>query len=331
MGFFREKIIGTEQHTSKTWIKFGAIVLICFVLLIGVFVSISGADSEKNRATSLIFFNTTTELPLAGSNKVYIYLDVATVNLDSFSLRLRTDFIASGLYGKGNTFNQTVKFVQDSATKIIPAGINPSPITNPVFLNGDINLYPFDVYTSVIDLQMFQNGSTIFDSTPVPIAAVFSGARTGYNFLSTQIVASGNVTAGQASVFLEMSRSNSVKILVMILVVFQWLIAITSFAVAIDILIRMREIHPSLLAFFGIMLIALPALRNSQPNAPAIGTFTDIFGFEWNMILLTIAFVIGCALFVFRRPRPPTDDQTKATLEVQPESVDKKASAENAV
>lgn len=325
MNFITQRLLGTERHSTATWIKLIVVIVICVFLVGAVLVSISGASGESSRSSSLILYNTTTELPPTSANSVFVYVDVSSINLEEFSVRTRTDFICSGIYGNGNTFNQTVTFVQDSAVKIIPAQMNPSPLFNPAFLYGDVNLYPFDIYTSVIDLKMFQNGTTIFDGIPVPFSVVFSGARTGYDFSATTISTSGNFTGGQASIFLDLRRSTSVKTLVMITVAFQWLIAISSFGVAVDILIRKRAIHPSLLVFFGVMIIALPALRNSQPNAPPIGTFTDIFGFEWNMIILSVSFVISCVLFVFRfrKEEAPASKPVDKPKEVDEKPIDK--------
>ncbi len=47
--------------------------------------------------------------------------------------------------------------------------------------------------------------------------------------------------------------------------------------------------EPPTLAVAGGLLFGLPALRNTQPAAPPIGTAADVYGFFWNMILVALS------------------------------------------
>lgn len=321
--FIRERVIGTEPHSFKTWIKVIIVITIGVIVLLGIFVTVSQGTTDIKRSSNLIFYNTTTDLPNYSINQVTVYIDVISVNLDVQTVRTSTDFLAGGVYGGNagpngqNIFYQPMTFVMDNIVRFIPSTVNPTPAYSNFLIGGDINTYPYDVYSCIINLQMFQNGTNIFNATPVPFSVVFAGYLAGFDFSSSSIATAGT-SGGQANLTIKFSRSNSAKIMAMIIIIYQWLVTIVCFGMAVDILIRKRPIHPPLPIFFGVMFFAMPALRSAQPGVPPPGSLTDFFSFTWNMILLSISFLIVCTLYVFRFSKKKAAEETEQQTMDQP-------------
>ena len=63
-----------------------------------------------------------------------------------------------------------------------------------------------------------------------------------------------------------------------------------------------RKIEVSAMSVYGAMLFAFPALRNSQPGVPPLGTYSDYLSFFWAEMLVAIALVTIITLWVVRRP-----------------------------
>ncbi len=76
---------------------------------------------------------------------------------------------------------------------------------------------------------------------------------------------------------------------------FEFLIMVVVSAIAIAMsyaaIASHRQLNWSLFAWLGAMLFALPAIRNTMPGIPGVGTVTDYTVYFWGL------FIIGACLF----------------------------------
>jgi len=91
----------------------------------------------------------------------------------------------------------------------------------------------------------------------------------------------------------------------MFLMVLMWAISIALLWVTLSVLFRRRQMQIPLLNVFGVVLFALPTLRNVQPNAPPLGSLTDVLSFFWCESLVAACFITMIILFVRRGTDPP--------------------------
>jgi hypothetical protein len=61
-----------------------------------------------------------------------------------------------------------------------------------------------------------------------------------------------------------------------------------------------RKIEISMFSFLGALLFAFPALRNSQPGTPPIGTLSDFIAFFWAEVIIALSLLAVVIRWVTR-------------------------------
>jgi len=64
---------------------------------------------------------------------------------------------------------------------------------------------------------------------------------------------------------------------------------------------KARIVSAPLLALPFILIFALPTLRNVQPGAPPVGSYSDVIGFFWNVGLAAMAAVGISTVWLIRK------------------------------
>lgn len=81
-----------------------------------------------------------------------------------------------------------------------------------------------------------------------------------------------------------------------------WLLSLSVLRLLWSAIFAGRKIEVGMFSFLGAMLFAFPALRNSQPGVPALGTYSDFLSFFWAEGL--IAFTLLALITAFLRTPP---------------------------
>lgn len=80
-----------------------------------------------------------------------------------------------------------------------------------------------------------------------------------------------------------------------------WCLSLVMMGLALQILVKKRDIPAPLLVPPCALLFALPSLRNTQPGAPPIGeAVCDILGLFWNMTLVALSAMIIITCYIVR-------------------------------
>ncbi|KAJ7895293.1 hypothetical protein B0H14DRAFT_3426437 [Mycena olivaceomarginata] len=158
-------------------------------------------------------------------------------------------------------------------------------------LNGDVNRYPFDVFTIEYDVYAFTSPSK-HDGFKIEtafrgLADDGSGVR-----ISTTV-----------------SRNPITKAFAVIIILVMWCLSGGVFTLAISVWFQERKADTSLIAMATGLLFALPSVRNSQPGIPVVaGTTSDMIGFFFNVVLVTASAFSLVVNYIIKNRRGPVTD-----------------------
>ncbi|XJO72883.1 hypothetical protein BDV3_003947 [Batrachochytrium dendrobatidis] len=186
---------------------------------------------------------------------------------------------------------------------------------------GQPNLYPFDKYKTYFDIASYRNS---FFNQSVPLVAGIVGAVQSWT-VALEIANAGG-TSGIIIVDTFIERSWTTKFFSMIVVIIMWALSLSAFTLTITLWLRDRKVEPPTISITASLLFALPALRNSQPGAPVIGSSVDVAGFMWNMVLVAVSCLLLIINYITKYKRdkvrsdPPINGSSNTTLASEPHS-----------
>ncbi|WP_156624078.1 DUF4436 family protein [Mycobacterium sp. 852002-40037_SCH5390672] len=163
--------------------------------------------------------------------------------------------------------------------------------TLPVALasGDDVSQYPFDRYTALFSVRILAA-----DGSPVPTVLIAGGSVHGYS------ISIGNppreLNEGN-DLSISVGRAPSTWIFAVFIVLLMWALTILSVLLTANQIRSDRPIDGTLISFLGVLLFSFSAVRNSMPNAPAVGALTDYLSFFWCELVLGLCLV---AILVFR-------------------------------
>jgi len=215
--------------------------------------------------------------------------------------------------------NVTVQVVLMTTTTNFPANkLIQSQSINQV-LDGDVNGYPFDVYTVDYYIGAYTSPSTTGYGTPLPMIILTQGAIQGFIVDTDLQPALPNGSDGsQVLVTFTVRRSTTTKTFAIIIFMVMWGLSLSIFTAAMSVWFREKKVELPLIAISTALLFALPNIRNSQPGVPPIaGVTSDMVGFFWNLLLVAISAVSLLINWIIKNARErPAAKSSSADVEV---------------
>lgn len=95
-------------------------------------------------------------------------------------------------------------------------------------------------------------------------------------------------------------RSGTVKFVSIFVSILMWVITVGILFLLISLLFRGRKVEIAMFSFMGAMLFGFYAIRNSQPNVPPIGVYSDFISYIWCEIIIGACLVVGLVAWVLR-------------------------------
>ncbi|MFF6806172.1 DUF4436 family protein [Streptomyces sp. NPDC012616] len=165
---------------------------------------------------------------------------------------------------------------------------------------GSISDYPFDAYEADIEFWALLGGDQ------VPVRMLFSNNATLFSVSTTTPAASGR----EAVVGLRLSRSGSLLVFAVFMMVVMWALAASVLLGAWYLTTRSEGLVWPALAWMAATLFALAAFRNTAPGTPPIGCVLDWFAFLWaeTVIALCLITVVTTGVRSALRAAPHADD-----------------------
>jgi len=210
-------------------------------------------------------------------------------------LVLRLDFEPRGRFAQDGVFlAQRLRVIAVGGAGLVDesfaAGGMMTPRTLPVALEGgDVSQYPFDSYSALFGVRVLTS-----DGAAVPSVLVADGSMHGY---SVDIARSTREPNGGNDLTISVSRAPATMIFAGFIVLLMWTVTLLALTLSAKLIRTSAAIDTPLISLLGVLLFAFTALRNSMPNAPALGALADYLCYFWCEVALGLGLV---ALLVFR-------------------------------
>jgi Domain of unknown function (DUF4436) len=141
--------------------------------------------------------------------------------------------------------------------------------------------------------------ASVFDSNePVAMAVDFEGSIPG---LKLEAEKDKESELGYTSIDMKISRSSTVVFFSTFLMVLMLCLTAAAATIMLRFWLGNRKVELAAMSLYGAMLFAFPAMRNSQPGVPPLGTYSDYVSFFWAEALIAILLVTIITLWAVRR------------------------------
>ncbi len=305
------------------------IAVIAIVLLVIAYVTVLTGYSREGEDRSMYV----SDKANAGADNIEVTVRVINVDPVKGDITARMNFEANGTLAK-DEFSpaQDITILVNSATgkqeHKFEKGKRMNPVEVTVPMEGQASDYPFDKHDAELWLlvttpvkeeaqqpkeatekEPAEEGSgapkppaqaSVFDNNePVPIAVEFFGSIPG---LKLEAVRDKDTDVGITGVQMKISRSSTVVFFSVFLMILMLFLASAVVFMMLRFALGNRKVELAAMSFYGAMLFAFPALRNSQPGVPPLGAYSDYVSFFWAEMLVAISLLTIATLWVVRRP-----------------------------
>lgn len=179
------------------------------------------------------------------------------------------------------------------------AGEVVAPVTVNLILDGYIEAWPFDRYTTstmIVPLRTDADG----EGEPIPYRVIANGSVPGWDILATgsavpeDSLATSGASGSVPVVVVELvaTRSASTVAFGVVLLALLVIAPVLVLTAAITVLRGRRKVEATMLSWIGAMLFATIPLRNFLPGSPPIGSWVDYLIVLWVFVGLITGLVI---------------------------------------
>lgn len=302
------------------------IVRVIFVIgIIAIYFTVlwMGLTEESRRSLTIV--------KSAASSDDFVTIDVrvTSVNTSQGLLSERIRLIPMGRFALDKITPTTdlrllINSVSGKQVVIFPKGERIVPIEVSSLLSGNQNRYPFDHYSTDIDLlvtapvkkrvqplpeQKLDDtanslattlvvGTNDLDrSETIPINESFTATFPGIKF-------DGTVTADDTYKLMHttiaMRRANNVISVSLLVMTVMFVLAVSIMGMVLQLIESTREVNLVPLSLCVALIFGLPALRNVQPNVPGMGVLGDYISFIWAELIVSISAIALAWVWIIR-------------------------------
>ena len=176
-------------------------------------------------------------------------------------------------------------------------------------LDGNVEDYPSDWHRTSLWMDAYQDipGRGTY---PVPLRLMAYGAWPGLNvsmhtsptdYSTARLAENEGITSRQIDFVI--TRSYVAWTVVAFSIVLTWILIISVIGITVSVVFSRRTSEIGMLAFFGTLLFAMTAFRNSLPGAPAMGTTSDYLAFFWGYGVAIVAIGIVAADWLWKKAK----------------------------
>jgi len=122
----------------------------------------------------------------------------------------------------------------------------------------------------------------------VPIGVDFLGSIHGFRIDAAK---SHESTDAYVGIDMTISRASTVKFFAIFIILMMWGLTTAVIFLTLSVVSRGRKVEIGMFSFLAALLFAFAAVRNSQPGAPPIGTFSDFISFFWAEVIIASCLV----------------------------------------
>lgn len=232
---------------------------------------------------------------------------------------------SENLLAEDGTLKQELKLYVNSANGKQEIDFAKGKLMTPVeavfnMHDGQATQYPFDKYVTDIDIYITKgkvdekkpaaapkepaDGETAAETTnpedddlELAISVDFLGSIPGYKIEAANAKYSEVDFVGIET---KIERSGTVVFVSMFVSVLMWVLTIGILFLVISLIVRGRKVEIAMFSFMGAMLFGFYAIRNSQPNVPPIGVYSDFLSYIWCEIIIGVCLLACLVAWVLR-------------------------------
>ena len=301
------------------------IAVVAFLLLAFAYVTVLRGYNHEGENRSFHIADKQT----AGEDYIKVDIKVIAVDPVKGDMTVRIGFDPEGALAK-DEFSpaQDMTLLINSATgkqeHKFEKGKRMNPMDATISLEGQASDYPFDSHNAELWMIMTtpvkaeakseppkeagdeeraapkpQEKTSLFDTNePVAMAVEFEGSIPG---LKLEAEKDKDSDVGYTGVEMKISRSSTVIFFSTFVMVLMLCLTAAATVMMLRFWLGKRKIELGAMSLYGAMLFAFPAMRNSQPSVPPLGTYSDYVSFFWAEALIAILLVLIITLWVARR------------------------------
>jgi hypothetical protein len=293
-----------EQPTkSKKPLIVGLVLLLIFV---GAYVFVLNAYKNEgaNRAAEL-----TPDTQKAGENRIDVSGRIVTADVIKGDVVVRLEFTPKGslLSADGVTLARDLELYVASATGKNVHEFKKGKRMNPVeaiveIYEGEPMDYPFDAHTA--ELTFFfepaaAKGGEAGGNESIPVAVELRGSVAGLR-IDTEYAKEN--TPDHTVIEISLQRATTAVFFSVFIMIAMWALTFGVIFLVFRVFAGHRKIEISMFSFLGALLFAFPALRNSQPGTPPIGTMGDFIAFFWAEVIIALSLLTVVICWLVRGP-----------------------------
>jgi hypothetical protein len=294
----------SSPNKSKKPLIVAVIVLLAFAAAY-VFALTKYKSEGENRAAWL-----EPDTQKAGENRIDVVGRIVTADVMKGDIVVRLEFKPHGsfLAADGATLARDLELYVASATGKNVHEFKKGKRMNPVeavveIYEGEPMDYPFDSHTA--ELAFFfepaaaKGGETGGDES-IPVAVQLGGSVAGLR-IDTDYDKENN-KPDHAVIDISIQRATTAMFFSVFIMIAMWALTCGVIFLVYRVFAGHRKIEISMFSFLGALLFAFPALRNSQPGTPPIGTLSDFIAFFWAEVIIALSLLTVVICWLVRGP-----------------------------
>jgi hypothetical protein len=271
----------------------------------------------------------TVESSSAGEDFVIANVRITSVDTAQGLVHGRIRLVPMGRFAIDKTTPATnltllVNSISGRQKTTFPKGERIIPIEFTGLLHGNQSTYPFDRYTTEIEVvitapakkkpaalpedtidenadplatTLIVGANDLEESEPAPIKENFLASIPGFKF-------EGTVTENSAYKLMQtaiaMRRANNVITISLMIMATMFALAVSIVRMVLTVTASPGEMNLLPLSLSITLIFGLPALRSVQPGVPPVGGFSDYMSFIWAEMMVSISAVALAWTWIFR-------------------------------
>jgi hypothetical protein len=294
-----------ETRKSKMPLIVGAVLLVLFA---GAYILVLSAykSEGENRAAWL-----EPDTQKAGENRIDVNGRIVTADPLKGDIVVRLEFIPHGAFASPDgTLARDLEFYVATATGKNQHEFKKGKRMNPVeavveIYEGEPMDYPFDTHSAELSF-FFQPAGAAGAAESIPMAVSLRGSVAGLRIETEPAKEDSNRananTPDHAIIDISLERATTARFFSIFIMIAMWALTIGVIFLVFRVLAGHRKIEISMFSFLGALLFAFPALRNSQPGTPPIGTMSDFIAFFWAEVIIALSLLAVVLRWIIRGP-----------------------------
>lgn len=265
-----------------------------------IFVLYAYQNEGENRAAWL-----EPDTQQAGENRIDVSGRIVTADPVKGDLMVRLEFKPHGtLLSPDATLARDLELYVASATgknvHEFKKGKRMAPVEAVVEIyEGEPMDYPFDEHSAELAF-FFQPAGTAGGTETIPMAVELRGAVAGLRIDAEYDKEVS--TPNNAVIDISLERAGTARFFSIFIMIAMWALTIGVIFLVFRVFSGQRKIEISMFSFLGALLFAFPALRNSQPGTPPIGTLSDFLAFFWAEVIIALSLLSVVVRWIIRGP-----------------------------